>query len=157
MSIYQEKRTRQNVKSEPAHLRVMHSSGQSRNIGKFLKPYLEAEGLRCSERHPALYLFRYSVDGSRDFVWSMKQLSDCYSVAVAFQIELFNITDLLSTPEIEIHYASIVVTKTQKGWSAPSVVSDTEDVWLGYDLRKLEERFERFAERASRAILDFLE
>ncbi len=132
-------------------------TSQSRDMGKFLRPYLEAEGLRCSEQHPAVYLFRYSIDGSRDFVWSLRQLSDCYSLAAAFQIELFNVTDLQSTPEIEIHYASILVTKTAKGWSEPSVVSDTEDVWPSYDVEKLRERFQRFASRASRAILDFLE
>jgi hypothetical protein len=128
---------------------------KSRNIGRFLKPFLDAEGLTCSD-YPSIHFSRYTVDGSRDFVWSMQQLADCYAIAAAVQVELVDVTDR-DDPQTEIHYASIVVEKTSKGWSDPIVVSDTEDVWLGYDLGELMEKFRRFAEKASRAIVGFLE
>ncbi len=129
-------------------------SDKSRDIGRFLKPFLDEEGLTCSD-YPTIRFSRYTVDGSRDFVWSPKQLSDCYSIAAAVQIELFDVAESNSS-QTTIHYASIVVEKTSDGWSAPTVVSDTEDVWPDYDKQKLTEKFQRFADKASAAIVRFL-
>jgi len=128
----------------------------SRNIGQFFEPYLKAEGLSCA-KYPVLYFSRYSIDDPREFVWNMRQLSDCYSIAAALQIDFFDITDRQGSQEFSIHYASVVVTKSEEKWSEPSVVSDTEDVYPGYNTQELLERFECFAGKATKAIIGFLE
>lgn len=77
-------------------------------------------------------------------------------MASAFQIDLNDVTIKDDGTEYGVDYVSIVFERRGDSWTEGRVYSNIEDIYPGYDRKKLEERFERFADRTRKAILAFL-
>jgi len=123
----------------------------SRQIGKFLKPFLLKEGIRCS-KYPTIKIVRSSPSNKIELVWTFRQLADCYDVTRAYLLEMENvqIEDILG--QYTVDYLAIVMNRENGGWSDPQVVSGLEEIEPGIDVAKLTKRAERFANRVSAAI-----
>jgi len=123
----------------------------SRDIGRFLRSFLQSEGITCG-KYPTIKLLSTPA-GEWNFVWNLRQLADCYDITLAYQIEAVNAEVEDETGKYKIDYFSIILRREGAAWGDPIVQTNVEEYPAGLDEKELEERFRRFGRRAIRAIL----
>jgi hypothetical protein len=127
------------------------SKQQSREIGKFLRSFLFAEGIKCAD-YPTLTLIRESPPGRHDFIWNLRQLAQFHKIAEAYIIEVNDLEIEDETGTYKVDYLAIVLRKEENKWMDPITLFNIEEIDPGFNEQKMEERAKRVGQKTGSAI-----